>query len=72
MALAVILIQSAAVHVEHPLDVSLSEKLPTIILGLLIVAAAVALSILRKVARVLFLSALGLNIVLTLIHMSQT
>jgi hypothetical protein len=71
MVLAIILAQSGAVHVER-LDVSLLEKLPTIVLGVLIVTAAVALFLLRKVTPVLFLSALGLNLVLTLIHMSQT
>jgi len=69
--LATILAQTGAIDVE-PLDVSLLEKLPTIILALLIVAAAVALFSLRNVARILFLFALGLNLILTLIHISQT
>ena len=72
MVLVFILVQSGAVHVEGPLDVSLPEKLPTIILWLLTFTAAVALFTLRKIARVLFLSALGLDLALTLIHMSQT
>jgi hypothetical protein len=68
--LAIILAQSGAINVE-PLDVTLSQKLPTIVLGLLIVAAAVALFLLRKISRGLFLAALGIDLALALIHMSQ-
>jgi hypothetical protein len=52
--LSVVLVWSGAVRVETPLETSLAEKLPTIILGLLIVAAALALFLLRRIARDLF------------------
>jgi hypothetical protein len=70
--LAVVLAWSGAVRVETPLGMSLAEKLPTIILGLLIVAAAVALFLVRRIARDLFVCALGLDLFLTASHMTQT
>jgi hypothetical protein len=72
MLLAVVLVWSGAVRVETPLATSLAEKLPTIVLGLLIVAAAVALFLLRRIARDLFVCALGLDLLLTASHMTQT
>jgi hypothetical protein len=72
MLLAVVMVWSGAVRVEAPIETSLAEKLPTIILGLLIVAAAIALFLLRKIARDLFVGALGLDLLLTASHMTQT
>jgi hypothetical protein len=72
MLLAVVLVWSGTVRVETPLETSLAEKWPTIILGLLIVAAAVALFLLRRIARDLFVCALGLDLLLTASHMTQT
>ena len=70
--LAVVLVWSGAVLVGTPIETNLSEKLPTIILGLLIVAAAVALLLLRRTARDLFVCALGLDLLLTASHSTQT
>jgi hypothetical protein len=70
--LSVVLVWSGAVRVETPLETSLAEKLPTIILGLLIVAAALALILLRRIARNLFVCALGLDLLLAASHMTQT
>ena len=57
--MTVVVVWSGAIPVETPLEISLAEKLPTIVLGLLIVAASVALLLLRRIARDLFLCALG-------------
>jgi hypothetical protein len=72
MLLSVILVWSGSIRVETPLETSLVEKLPTIVLGLLIVAAAIALFFLRRIARDLFVCALGLDLLLAASHMTQT
>ena len=72
MLMTVVLVWSGAIQVETPLEISLAEKLPTIVLGLLIVAASVALFLLRRIARDLFLCALGLDLLLAASHMTQT
>jgi hypothetical protein len=72
MLLTVALVLSGAVRIGTPLETSLAEKLPTIVLGLLIVAASVALLLLRRIARDLFVCALGLDLLLAASHMTQT
>jgi hypothetical protein len=72
IALVLGLVSSGVVRVETPLDVTWLQKLPTILLALLVCLAALSLLWLRRIASSLFLCALALDLLIAASHLIQT
>jgi hypothetical protein len=72
VALVFVLVWSGVARVETAPNVTLLDKVPTMVLGLIIVGAAAALLLLSGIARVLFLLALALDLAIAASHASQT